>query len=205
MYLDPKLLTRQENYKLLISSVLPRPIAFVTSKSEDGVLNGAPFSFYNVVTSDPPLISISVGRKQNGERKDTSRNILSTKEFVVHVVDWNNVHAVNETAANYPAEVSEIIKAGLTEIPSKVVAVPAIKEAKVRLECKLHQSIPLGGTTEAPITDLIIGEVVHYYVEDPLYKDGLVNTEKLLPLSRLAGLDYGKIGEIFPLERPSVK
>src|SRR5690606_20166550 len=126
----------RENYKFLIGSVIPRPVAFVTSLSKDGVLNGAPFSYFNIVSSNPPLISLSVQRSK-GERKDTARNIIQTGEFVVHIVDEDHVKKINETAASLPADESEIEYAGLTPVKSDIVSVAGIKEAKIRMECVL--------------------------------------------------------------------
>ena len=105
--IDPTKNTERENYKLLIGSIIPRPIAFVTSISQDGVLNGAPFSYFNIVSSNPPLVSVSIQRS-GGKQKDTARNILETKEFVIHVVDELNVDQINQTAASLPPDQSEI-------------------------------------------------------------------------------------------------
>src|SRR5690625_1078403 len=99
IHIDPAKISERDNYKLLIGSIIPRPVAFVTSMSADGILNGAPFSYFNVVSSNPPLISVSVQRK-DGVQKDTARNILVREEFVVHLVDEENVSQINETAAS---------------------------------------------------------------------------------------------------------
>src|SRR5690625_2527721 len=145
----------------MIGSIIPRPIAFVTSIAEDKTINGAPFSYFNVVTANPPMISISVQR-QGSEQKDTARNIVNQKEFVVHIVDEENVTQINETAASLPANESEIERAGLTLINSEVISTPGIKEAKVRFECELEKCIEIGdnGTIS---TDLIIGKIVRFH------------------------------------------
>lgn len=202
MNIDPGKLTRTENYQLLIGSVLPRPIAFVTSQNSEGVVNAAPFSFYNVITANPPLIGISIGRKPTGEMKDTARNIIEEKEFVVHVVDENNVKLVNETSADFPSDVSEVDEVGFTLEKSEKVLVPSIKESKVKLECKLSKKLTLGGTEDEPSCDFIIGEVVNYRIDDELYKEGKIDTEKLAAVSRLGGSDYGKKEEMFSVPRP---
>ena len=113
--IDPSVNTERENYKLLIGSIIPRPIAFVTTISKDGILNGAPFSYFNIVSSNPPMISLSIGRA-GGRQKDTARNIIESKEFVVHIVDEQNVEQINQTAANLPPHQSEIELAGLTPV-----------------------------------------------------------------------------------------
>mgnify|MGYP001368909200 CR=1 FL=1 len=197
---DPAALSERDNYKFLIGSIIPRPIAFVTTLSEDDVLNGAPFSYFNIVTANPPMISVSVQRKE-GRQKDTAKNILNKKQFVVHIVDEQNVAKINETAASLSPNESEIALAGLTPIDSAKVSVPGVKEAKIRMECILEQSIPLGGT-DAPGCDLIIGRVVQFHIDENIYEKGRIDPRGLAAVSRLAGASYAKIGETFEIERP---
>jgi flavin reductase (DIM6/NTAB) family NADH-FMN oxidoreductase RutF len=197
--INPSENKRIGNYKLLIGGVLPRPIAFITSQGKDGVLNAAPFSFFNVVATDPPMIAVAVMRKPGGIHKDTARNILEQPEFVINVVDEHNLEKVNHTACDYPPEISEVAEAGLTTCPSKVVGVPRIKEARVHFECRLHQHLELG---IGPNSDLIIGEIVHIHVDDSLYLEGgKIDTEKLSPIGRLAGNDYVTLGKLITLPR----
>ena len=193
--LNPRTMSERENYLLLTGSIIPRPIAFVTSISQDGTLNGAPFSYFNIVSAEPPLISLSVQHDQ-GKSKDTARNILEKKEFVIHIVDEANVEKINMTAARLQPHESEITLAGLTDIPSTIVTVPSIKEAKIRLECVLERSVSLEST------DLLIGRVVQYHVDENIYSNGRIDAEKLAAVSRLAGSQYAKIGELFSLVRP---
>jgi len=192
--IDPTTLSAKENYKFLIGSIIPRPIAFVTTQAEDGTVNGAPFSFFSVVSSNPPMISIAIQR--SGEKKDTARNILSEKSFVVHIVDETNVEQVNKTAATLPRDQSEIDYTNMTLISSDKIAVPGVNEAKIRMECKLAQALDL------PNTDFIIGEVVQFHIDEDLYQDGRIDENGLAAVSRLAGNNYAKIGEIFTIERP---
>ncbi|MEM1504057.1 flavin reductase family protein [Domibacillus sp. 8LH] len=199
--IDPSANTERENYKFLIGSIIPRPIAFVTSMSKEGTLNGAPFSYFNIVSSNPPMISLAIQRNQ-GERKDTARNIVESKEFVVHIVDEQNVEKVNETAANLPPEESEIERTQLTPVESVKISVPGVKEAKIRMECLLEQSLELGDS-DAPGCDLIIGKVVQFHIAEDIYENGRINPDGLGAVSRLAGNDYAKIGEIFTIDRPS--
>lgn len=200
--IDPESNSERENYKLLIGSIIPRPIAFVTSQSAEGVLNGAPFSYFNVVSSNPPLISISVQRK-NGKRKDTSRNIHHLKEFVVHAVDEENVNLVNETAASIPENESEIELAKLTSVNSELISVPGVVESKFRMECVLEEMIELGGDEKTgPGADLIIGKVVRFHVDENIFCDGKIDPRELGAVSRLAGNDYANIGRIFSKKRP---
>lgn len=197
--INPENQTERENYKLLIGSIVPRPIAFVTSEASDGTLNGAPFSYFNIVSSNPPMISISVQRK-NGQMKDTARNICEKQEFVVHIVDEDNVGKINETAATLAANESEVERAKLTPVPSEIVQTPSIKEAKVRYECILEKVVELGNDEVS--TDLIIGRIVKIHIDSSVYDDGKIKYRTLNAVSRLAGNDYAKIGEIFTIERP---
>lgn len=198
--IDPASLSERENYKFLIGSIIPRPIAFVTTISKDGVLNGAPFSYFNIVSSNPPMISLSIQRS-SGRQKDTARNIMESKEFVVHIVDDHNVEKINKTAANLPPDESEIELANLTPIESAKISVPGVKEAKIRMECSMEHSFELGGS-DTPGCDFIIGKVVQFHVESDIYENGRINPRGLGAVSRLAGNNYAKIGEIFEIERP---
>lgn len=194
--IDPTTQTERENYKLLIGSIIPRPIAFVTSQSTAGVMNGAPFSFFNIVSSNPPMIAVSVARRA-GEMKDTAKNVSDTKEFVVHLVDESNVTQINETAATLSPDVDELELNGLETTSSTVVNVPGIVKAKVRMECQLAHQIELEGNA-----DLLIGKVVYFHFNDEIYEAGKINAEKLGAISRLAGNDYAKVGEVFTIVRP---
>src|SRR5690625_733126 len=133
--IDPQLKTERENYKLLTGSVIPRPIAFITTKSKDNVINGAPFSYFNIVTAGPPILSVAIQRK-NGKMKDTARNIIENHSFVIHTVDEENVTEINKAAANLAADESELTFMNIDCIESTVIDVPAIQDAKVRFECK---------------------------------------------------------------------
>ncbi|MCM3717353.1 flavin reductase family protein [Fictibacillus phosphorivorans] len=199
--IDPNDLSIKENYKFLTGSIIPRPIAFVTTLSTDGVLNAAPFSYFNALTSNPPLIAISIGRK-NGIQKDTSRNAEALGEFVVHIPDESYIEAVNLTAANLSPDESEVDLAKLTPVDSVKIKVPGLAEAKIRMECVVEQILPLGGTPDQPATDLLIGKVVHYHIAEDLYSSGRIDAEKLRPVGRLAGTNYVKLGETLSLERP---
>lgn len=198
--IDPLRNTERENYKLLIGSIIPRPIAFVTSLSEAGVLNGAPFSYFNIVSSNPPMISLAIQRS-GGNQKDTARNSIKKQEFVVHIVDEDNVEMVNQTAASLPPNESEVEFAQFTRVDSTKISVPGVKQAKIRMECILEHSLQLGGE-EQPGCDLLIGKVVQFHVANELYENGRIDAEGLAAVSRLAGANYAKIGEVFAIERP---
>ncbi|WP_239725069.1 MULTISPECIES: flavin reductase family protein [unclassified Mammaliicoccus] len=198
--LRPEQLTQKENYKLLIGSVIPRPIALVTTQSEDGILNIAPFSFFNVVSSEPPILSIAVQRV-NGESKDTARNILEQKEAVVHIVDTENVENTNETAALLNRNESELKRTTFDTVESLSVSVPGLKQSKVRFEAVLHDTMVIKKDDKL-VSDLILLEIKHYHFDDAIYNDGYINKDELSAVSRLAGNDYAEIGRTFTIERP---
>lgn len=205
MQIDPSQQSKKENYKLLIGSVLPRPIAFVTTLGPGGAVNAAPFSFYTVVSTDPPMVSITCNRKPGGVQKDTARNAMEHGEFVVQVVDGDNVHQVNQTAVEFPPEIGEAEAVGFQLLDSARVKPPRIAQCKVHLECRLHQVLPMGGTEDHPNADILIGEVVFFHVRDDLYREGRIDTDKLDPVGRLAGTVFGRGGERFSLPRLSLE
>ncbi|MCD8818266.1 flavin reductase family protein [Mammaliicoccus sciuri] len=196
----PEVLSQKENYKLLIGSIIPRPIALVTTESDDNVLNIAPFSFFNVVSSDPPILSIAVQRV-NGEMKDTARNIIQNKEAVVHIVDTYNVRDANQTAALLSHEESELERTNFETVDSVEVSVKGLKQSKVRFEAVLYDDIVIEKDGQ-PISDLLLLEVKYYHFDERIYNDGYINKEELNAVSRLAGNDYAEIGHTFTIERP---
>lgn len=194
-------LSDMQNYKLLSGSIIPRPIAFVTTQNLKGDINAVPFSFFNVVNHTPPMIAIAVQRT-NGNRKDTSINIEQSGEFVVHITDEAIVNDVNETAAPLEYGVNELKRTSLSMIDSDLIKVPAIKEAKVRFECKLHQIVQLGNKDNG--SDLIIGEIVMYHIDEEVYfEDSKIDANQLNPVARLAGNDYSLLGQTFTVNRPT--
>ena len=146
------------------------------------------------------MLSISIQRK-DGTMKDTARNIKKTKQFVIHIVDEANVAEVNKTAANLPAQESEIDLTNFTLVPSSEITVPAVKESKARFECELVQTLELGEAGQIGC-DFIIGRILAYHFDESVYEDGKINPHILKAISRLAGNDYAKIGDIFTMERP---
>jgi len=195
--LETKDLSLKELNRLMIGSILPRPIAFVSTLSEDGVLNLAPFSYFNVVSSEPPLLSISIlHRPDEPKYKDTIRNVRNNNEFVVHIVSEDILHDVNETSVEIPSNRSELLYTKLSIMESKIVKVPQIKESKVRMECVVEKIV------ELPSSDLLIGRVVNFNVDKSVYDNGRINLEALNPISRLSGSSYGKVGNIINMERP---
>lgn len=199
-FIDPKNNTNLENYKLLIGSVIPRPIAFITTISEEGIVNAAPFSYFNVVSSTPPLLSVAI-RRETTEVKDTLKNILKNNEFVIHLVNSDNVVEINKTSKNLAYNESEIELTSLTLTESNKVKVPGIKEAKVRFECILENRFEIKDN-DTVVTDLVIGRIVGFQIDEEIMFDGKIDPHKLDPIARLAGNSYSKLGEIFELKRP---
>lgn len=182
-------------YKLLTGVVVPRPIAFVSTKSPDGVDNLAPFSFFNVVTSNPPTVMFSVGERK-GSKKDTLANIEKHPFFVVNVVTEEMAQPMHNSAAEFLPEVSEFDEVGLTPIPAQAVDCKAVKESPVHMECELDQIIHIGHSY------MVLGRIVHFRIDDDIYLgDFKIDAPKLKPLARLAGNSYGKVREYFELER----
>lgn len=201
--LDPNTLSNQERYKLLIGSIVPRPIAFVSTMSPQGVANLAPFSFFTACGSSPMRVCfVPMTRSSDGQKKDTLKNIEATKEFVVHIVSEDMALAMNQTSAEYPPEVSEFEAAGLTPIPSLKVKPPRVKEAKIQMECTLHQLVELGtGIGEGTI---VIGNVVALHFDDTVYQEGRIDLTALQPVARLAGSGYARTTDTFELPRPTL-
>ena len=205
MIIDPSQTSGRELYRLLISSVLPRPIAFVSTRSTDGVTNLAPFSYFNVVGSNPPLVTMAIGKRTwNGElqAKDTLANIQATGELVINICTEDMVEAVNESSADFAPDVSEIEALGLTTLPSDLVAPPRIAQSPIHFECKLERVVELGNTQQY---GLVVAEVVRFHVDDDLWvaEEHAVAPEKLKPLSRLGGTKYATVGTIIDIPRPS--
>jgi flavin reductase (DIM6/NTAB) family NADH-FMN oxidoreductase RutF len=203
--IDPTQNSQQDNYKLLIGSVLPRPIAWVSTRSKAGVLNLAPFSFYTGVCSNPPtLLFCPTVRGSDGAKKDTLLNIEETGEFVVNVVSEEVVRQMNQTAAEYPRGVDEFQEVGLTPAPSLVVQPPRVLESPLSMECRLQQIIPVGDGGLGS-GNVVLGTIVQFHVRADLYHNGRIDTAGLKPVARLAGAAFCPVRDAFELERPALK
>ena len=208
MQFDPTVIDSAAMYKLLIGSVVPRPIAWVSSVDAAGVRNLAPFSYFMAITHDPPTIAFSSGPRGaeigGGVRgkKDTLHNVEATREFVVNVVDDALAEAMNVTSGDYAADVDEFEKAGLQAAPSVKVRAPRVAAAPVNMECRLAQIIPVGHLPH----HLIVGEIVHMHVRDDVFDPatGRLDMHRLKPVGRLAGHLYTHVHEIFEMKRPAV-
>ncbi|MGE4159752.1 MAG: flavin reductase family protein [Planctomycetota bacterium] len=186
-------------YHLMNSLVVPRPIAFVTTLGPSGVVNAAPFSWFNAVSAAPPLLSISIARRGE-DLKDTARNIRHHGEFVVNICSRNLAPEVSLSAGDWPPEVSEVKLSNLHTLPGTQVKVPRIQEAAAQMECQLDRIITVGDNH----IDLVLGKVVAIHVREDLVDErGRVNVLKLDPLARLSGDDFCGIDGIFNIPRGS--
>jgi flavin reductase (DIM6/NTAB) family NADH-FMN oxidoreductase RutF len=202
MHIDPQTAAPQVLYKLLIGCVVPRPIAWVSSLSEDGIPNLAPFSFFMAVCNNPPTLAFSSGRRE-GNNKDTVRNIEYTQDFVVNLVDDGLAEKMNLTSGEYPPAVDEFALTGLTAAPSMQVKAPRVAEAPINMECRVVQILPVGRGPNS----LVLGEIVYFHIRDDLYNptSGRVDMYNLHPVGRLAGELYSHVHDIFEMKRPVEK
>jgi len=181
-------------YTFLNSIIIPRPIALITTKGTNGVVNAAPFSYFNIVSLQPAIISVSIGWL-NGKRKDTAHNIFSTKDFVVNICSIEMAQAVTQTSQDFPRDVSEIEVAQLSLIPSENISAPRISNTPIQLECRFNNSLEIENAGE-----LILGEVVKVHLlKEILNSNGHVDVALLNPLARLAGQFYAKITDFFEI------
>lgn len=183
MLIDPAAQRSQDNYKLLTNLVVPRPIAWVTTLSEAGVVNLAPFSFFNAVGSDPLMVFISVARHDDGSLKDTARHIEHSRAFVVNMVTEDVLRAMNLSAADFPEQESELLAAGLRPRPSVRIAVPGLAEARASMECQLRQQLDFGSYT------LYFGEVLMFHVADELV-DARLHIKSFDPIGRMGSPSF---------------
>jgi flavin reductase (DIM6/NTAB) family NADH-FMN oxidoreductase RutF len=196
--LDPSALSSTAVYKLLISSVVPRPIAWVSSVDAAGVLNLAPFSYFMAITDEPPTIAFSCSPRA-GNRKDTLRNVEAVGEFVVNVVDDERAAQMNLSSGDYAPETDEFALTHLTPAPSLVVKPPRVAEAPINMECRVARILPVGKA------HLILGQIVQWHVRDDVYDaaTGRLDMHRLRPVGRLTGNLYSHIHDIFEMKRPS--
>ncbi len=201
MIIDPNKQSFSENYKLMIGSIVPRPIALVSTVSSNGLKNLAPFSYFNGVCSYPPTIMFAPGRRgYDGLTKDTLNNIRETEDFTVSIVSEEIGKQMVACATDYPPDVDEFEISGLTPLPSEKVKAPRVAESKVSFECKLNQIVEIGDDSPGA-GFLVIGTIVIFHIDDDVYRNGKIDIKTLKPLGRLAGNSYTRISEIFDIVR----
>jgi len=200
--IDPQAVSVSIAYQLLTTTVIPRPIGFISSLSPEGVANLAPFSFFNAICGEPPMIMFGAANRH--PLKDTLRNVEAMREFVVNIVNEEIAEAMNLTAGDYAPDISEFEVSGLTAVPSDLVRPPRVLESPVNMECRVHDIVkvsdrPMGGS-------IVIGEVIRFHVRDSIIdKDMFIDPDKLKPVARLGGPSYSRIRDRFDMTRPVVK
>ncbi|ACO04890.1 MAG TPA: flavin reductase family protein [Persephonella sp.] len=186
-------------YKLMTSVIVPRPIAWISTVSPEGINNLAPFSYYAGISSDPPLVVVSIGSKEPGVKKDTWRNIEETGEFVINLVTRDLLEEMNISSIPFESEIDEFEKTGLTPAPSTYVKAPRVKESPVNIECRKYEIIQIGKM------GIILGQVLNFHIRDDILNEkGYVDTTELEIIGRLGGANYCLITKenTFELKRP---
>ena len=185
----------------MVGSIVPRPIAFVSTVSPDGIYNLSPFSFFTAASADPPVVCFCPLRNAFGRPKDTLRNIERTGDFVVNIVSEEFIVKMNATAAEFPPEVDEFAVSGLTPVPSRLVKAPRVKESHVSMECKLFQIFEI--STRPNGGSIVAGEIVQLHVDDEYIDNYRIDPDKLQAVGRMAGITYVRTQDRFNLVRPN--
>ena len=205
---QPNIVPAKEMYRILLTSVAPRPIAWVSTINKDGTANLAPHSYFNMVCTDPPILAFSSGRRQGEDRKalgfdglkDTIRNIREMGEFVVNVVTYPLAEQMNLTSGEYESSVNEFEVAKLTMSPSKLVKPPRVEESPINFECKVYQIIEMG-TAETGGT-LVLGSIINVHIKDEVLTEGKIDASKLDFIGRMGGNLYCRATDRFEMIRP---
>jgi flavin reductase (DIM6/NTAB) family NADH-FMN oxidoreductase RutF len=202
MDIDPRTMRARDAYRMFVTIVTPRPIAWVSTVDKRGINNLAPFSMYTLLSSMPPVAGFGVGAYRDGRQKDTIRNIRANREFVINVVTEDVAAAMNITSAPFPPEVSEFDRASLTPAKSRLVAPARVAESPVNMECRLLQVLEFG--TPPVVNNFVIGEVLLVHVKDDLWVDGAIDAARLKTVGRLGGGTdlYCRTTDTFELKRP---
>ena len=191
MELQISTMSTAEVYKLMNCMIVPRPIAWVTTVSSEGIVNLAPFSTFNIVCYDPPLLGMNIGSRTDGTRKDSALNARAKQELVVHIASEPMLEKLHASSFAHPPEISEVEVLGLALEPSVDVAVPRLRDAPLAIECRVHQVISFSQKA-----DFLVAEIVRVHAPDGLITDHKIDSGVLRPLSRLGGPFYGMLGKI---------
>jgi flavin reductase (DIM6/NTAB) family NADH-FMN oxidoreductase RutF len=207
MIIDPKNITTPERQNYLQHAIAPRPICFASTIDKEGRVNLSPFSFFNLFSSDPPVIIFSPSRRvRDNSTKHSLQNVLEVPEVVVNIVDYEMVQQTSLASCEFPKGVDEFVKAGFTPEPASMVKPPMVKESKVKFECKVLEVKPLG--TQGGAGNLVICEVILIHVDDSILNEKkMIDQRKLHHVARLGGDWYCKVDEsnLFIVEKPNVK
>lgn len=206
MFYDPELNDHGLPYNPIKSLAAPRPIGWISTVSKDGVGNLAPFSFFNMLSYNPPFLMISAGCKEDGGKKDTVINAEETGEFVFNMANWATRDEMSETSWIVDSEVDELTECGLTPIPGQKVSVPMVKEAPAHMECIYHDTIILPGHNAESVHHVVLGKVVMVHIGDEFINDkGLVDILKIKPIARLGYMDYCSVDSVFSMKKRMVE
>lgn len=195
MQINTNQIERKTVYEIFVNSILPRPIAWVSSISDSGINNLAPFSFFNVCCVEPPILGFAPGFKDSNKTipKDTLANIKANGEFVINIVSYDIAEKMFQTSTNCPPDISEFSLAGLTPIDSTIVKPARVAESKINFECSLYQLVELGSNT------LVLGEVLCIHIDDQIIKDGQIDLDLLQPIGRLGKDQYTTVKDRFSM------
>ena len=189
-------------YNPLKACVVPRPIGWISTVNAEGRVNVAPFSFFNLLSYDPPFVMFSAGTHEiDGGTKDTVANIQATGEFVYNMATWSQKDQMNRTAMIVDRSIDELQASGLEALPARLVKPPLIKGSPVNFECTLHQILDLPGRVPSGVHHVVIGKVVAVHIDDDALTDGKVDVVKLRPIARLGYKDYVSVETIFEMEK----
>ena len=201
MIIDPANQSFSENHKLMIGSIVPRPIALVSTISKGNIKNVAPFSYFNGVCSNPPTIMFAPARRgYDGKTKDTLNNIRETNEFAINIVSEEIVEPMVACSTDYSDEVDEFKISDFTPIQCDKILAPRVKESKVVFECKLNTVIEIGPSKPGG-GFVVIGEIVLFHINDDVFKDGKIDLSLLNPVGRLSGNNYSRVFDSFEVKR----
>jgi flavin reductase (DIM6/NTAB) family NADH-FMN oxidoreductase RutF len=201
MTFNPEVVEASTLYKLLTGTVIPRPIGWISTVDENGINNLAPFSYFNMVSSDPPCVMFST-RRDNNQNKDTLNNVLKTGQFVANLVSLDVVEQMNTTSAPVAANVDEFKLAGVTPVDSLLIAPKRVKESKVNFECEMVHHYFIKDKNGNETACVVIGEIKMIHIDDAiLSENNHINMEIYQPVARLAGSFYGTLGELFSIKR----
>ncbi len=182
------------------SCIVPRPIGWITTLSAAGIVNLAPYSFFNAVCSDPPMVIFA----NNGPAKDSLVNCEATGEFVANLATWDLRDKMNQTSAGVGPEIDEFTLAGLETEPAQLVKPPRVKAAPIHLECLYHQTIELPSNSPGTRNAMVLGRVIGVHIKDEVLTDGKVDMSKIKPIARLGYMDYARVDTVFTMPRPAV-
>ena len=189
-------------YNPLKACVVPRPIGWITTIGASGVVNLAPFSFFNLLSYDPPFVMFSAGvHEVDGGKKDTVANVEATGEFVYNLATWAQKDQMSETARIVERGADEMAAAGLDPLPSRLVRPPRVKGSPVHFECTLHQIVVLPGRKPSSVHHVVIGQVLAVHIDDGAFTDGRVDVLTLRPIARLGYKDYDSVESLFQMEK----